>query len=116
MVLSDLEENSFTVKLISSSCSATLEIFAHMPRDRIDHFFSDLSKLTFPWADSRTWETMEGELAITAKCDPLGHIFLTADMVQRSNPEWRMILDIETEIGALPEMVRECKRFFDSSS
>lgn len=63
------------------------------------------------WPGTRTWQSLEGELELTATCDRTGHVNLTVTLSDRMHPAWSASADLVLEAGALERIAREVEAF-----
>jgi hypothetical protein len=66
-----------------------------------------------------TWETLEGELKLEAKRDPLGHIFITYHLRSPdfgSNRWWSFTGRLVLELGGMPNLRKSADRFWKAAT
>jgi hypothetical protein len=66
-----------------------------------------------------TWETLEGELKLEARRDPLGHIFLTYHLRSPDNGSncwWSFTGRMVLELGAMSNLRKSAGRFWNAAS
>jgi hypothetical protein len=67
------------------------------------------------WTFPAKWASVEGELVLQFRSDPLGHVFVLVEIRQnRGSEDWRLKVEIETELGQLPRIASEATQFFQS--
>ena len=69
------------------------------------------------WEGERTWATLEGEFALRASSDKLGHITLKY-FLRPANTEflWELTGALEVEAGQLESIANEVRRAWDPES
>lgn len=81
-------------------------------------FFSELAALDAPWKGSRTWSSLEGDLALAVSCTNLGAVAFQVSMSGMSGApeEWRLQAGVETEFGQLGKLAADAKDLVDGSN
>ncbi len=105
---------SWRVRLTGTGISAETAVWAGMGKGELNQFFQTLGKMQRPWATAQTWEALESECALSAKCSVLGDV--TLDVTLRGNPgsaeQWMVRAGLSVEFGQLARMAAEAQRFF----
>lgn len=63
------------------------------------------------WSGHRTWQSLEGELELSASSDRTGHVHLSVMLHDRLPPVWSANVDVVLEAGALEQLARDVEAF-----
>ncbi len=105
----------FTARLSVEDLEASVRFYE--PRGfllGLGDYFASVEQDWRGWKGEKTWESVEGELSLTAIHDGLGHITLTAELRNRFNPpsrQWLARGALSLEAGALGPLAQAAARF-----
>ena len=91
------------------------EVYAYTDARGLSDFFGELAACRRPWGETRSWESLEGEFALSAACSALGQVTFSIrirDMLGGPE-EWDVKARVVTELGALPTIAGHARLFFD---
>ena len=118
LVFRDRKGERFTVELKGSELFATVDVWLHPVANDLQIFFQELASFTNAWQGARAWESLEGELSLSATCSTLGQVTLSVKLSHRAgSPEdWEVRARLVTELGQLEKIAKEAKTFFPVES
>ena len=105
----------FTVQLRGAYLQATRKVYAYSPHmGNIAELFSQLASQVRPWGDTASWESLEGELSLSATCSSNGIVALQVTITHHLlRPEdWSLSALLTTELGQLPSIGAAARGFF----
>jgi hypothetical protein len=105
----------FIVQLRGTALQASREVYAYTDARGLSDFFGELAAYRRPWGETRSWESLEGEFALSAACSALGQVTFAIrirDMLGGPE-EWDVKASVVTELGALPTIAGHARLFFD---
>ena len=114
LVIRDRNGERFTVDLKGSELFASVDVWLHPVANDLHTFFQELANLANAWQGARAWESLEGELSLSATCSTLGQVtFLVRLSHHAGSPEdWEVRARLVTELGQLEKIAKEAKTFF----
>ena len=81
--------------------------------EALSAFFRDLSDHWRGWEGNKSWESLEGELSLTASIDKAGHVSLRVVLTDVAVAErWRAEATIFLDAGGLEGIARGIDQFF----
>jgi hypothetical protein len=104
----------FRVEL-KGGISAAIKVYGYAPHTHdLAHWFNELGAHTSPWEAELSWESLEGELKISAKCTSLGHIHIMVSLSDMlgAYEEAYIQAGIESELGQLTKISNGARDFF----
>lgn len=116
--LSDISGDYFTAKIISENVAGTLKVYAYTDSQDFADMFEEMAARRPPWHDIRVYQSLEGEFRVSSECSSLGVITFEIGLNQQTHSDgenWKLIVQIESEIGLLPELARSARSFFGPS-
>jgi len=114
LAFSGCDGDYFRVEL-KGGIRAAIRVYGHAPHTHdLAHWFSELGKHCSPWEGELSWESLEGEFKISAKCTSLGHILIMVSLsdLPGSDEEAYIQAGIETELGQLINISNGARSFF----
>lgn len=84
--------------------------------DGLDNFWCDLAKAWRGWKGMREWESLEGDLGLSATSDSLGHISLEVRIQEGSPFRWKVSAMLELDAGSLDRIASRARAFCAYSS
>jgi len=116
MAFSSIEGDYFTVRLISDRVSATRKVWGYTDSYLLADLFEWLASQERPWADRQSWESLEGELKVSAACSSLGAVTFEVELSEYGTAEeWHVSTQICAEFGQLPAYAKQVRKFFGKS-
>jgi hypothetical protein len=101
--------------LVVGSLAARVRFYSYETRELgLGEFFTDLAKHWRGWDGEKTWESLEGDLVLSASHDGLGHVKLTVELRDRFRDieyGWLARAALLLEAGSLDEVARSATRF-----
>lgn len=105
-------ESYLIATLIGPTLSGAVEVWVETGDVAgLANFFAELAAFDAPWKGSRTWSSLEGDLALAASCTDLGSVTFQVSMSGMSGApeEWRLQAGLETEFGQLGRLAADAK-------
>jgi hypothetical protein len=107
----DYVGDSYKVSICGSYCQGRASVYA-LEVARLGEFFRDLALHWSGWNGEKQWQSIEGEVSLTAKTDRTGHVDFLVHM--RSGPypyDWRLTTTLLVEAGQLEHIAAQVERF-----
>lgn len=110
-----VDPSYFTARLSAGTLSASVRFYE--PRGfllGLGEFFRDLAEHWVGWPGEKSWESVEGDLSLTASHDRLGHVTLVVELRERFDPperEWVARAPLTLEAGVLHKLANAAERF-----
>ena len=106
--------NPFTlgVRLFGGAVEAQDQVYEHLP-DRWTALFAEMARDWRGWEGSRSIESLEGQLRLSATSDRLGHIRLRVEL--RGDPagsDWHAADTLFLDAGQLDDLAERAKAYF----
>ena len=115
LVFSGWDGDYFTVELHGGEVSAVRRVWGYTDCQSLVGLLWHLAKQQRGWNDPAIWSSIESDLALEFRSDVVGHVFVHVTMSHRRGVEdWRVSVEIETELGQLPSIAQSATRFFNS--
>lgn len=107
----------FTVELRGSAVQAAASVWAHTDAAALAQLFTRLAAHESPWTREACWESMEGELSLSATCSPRGEVRLSMRLrgALDTPEEWQVSATLTTDFGQLPAIAADARQFFGAS-
>jgi hypothetical protein len=114
LVFRDRNGERFTVELKGSELFGSVDVWLHPVANDLHIFFQELAGFPNAWQGARAWESLEGELSLSATCSTLGQVTFFVKFYHRAgSPEdWEVRARLVTELGQLEKIAKEAKIFF----
>lgn len=112
---SKFDGEDFYVEL-KGDINATTKIYEYAPHSyNLSYWFAELGKQVTTWEDTKVWESLEGELKISATCTLLGriHFLLALRMLPEADEETFIQVGLESELGQITNISNEARKFFE---
>jgi hypothetical protein len=101
----------FAVEVGDPDSHARLRVYAY-ELEHLATFFSNLAKDWQGWTGEKTWKSIEGEMALRATTDRLGHVTLNVRLTAPpSPPAWRFEGNVLIEAGMLEGLAARVRDF-----
>lgn len=107
--LRPLDRHHFVADATSADLHCTINVSSYLS-EGIAEFFGDLATNWQGWSGTKTWQSLEGELVLEAKCDRLGHIFLLTTL-RHAFDSWTAEVQLVIEAGQLDRLAAAAKDF-----
>jgi hypothetical protein len=114
---SNLNGDYFDFEVRTPTLTAKKNVYAYNPTHygQISDFFELLASFRTPWGDEKKWESLEGELAILATCNDLGHVTLKILLSnQQEADHWSVDTVVPFGFGSMPEFAKKASHFFST--
>jgi hypothetical protein len=98
--------------------SISAPVYTYMAPSLPD-FMESLAGTPSSGAKEVNWSSLEGDLNLAARLDSLGHVFLTYDLRSPdigSNRWWRFTGRLVLELGAMPQICRDARAFWQAAT
>ena len=95
------------VELAGFPVSAKVEVWAETgDAAGLQAFLTDLGKQENPWSGMREWQSIEGDLKLSATCNALGNVVFAVELrgLQGASEEWAVTAGIDYELGQLKRL------------
>ena len=116
LVFSQCDGENFYVAL-KGRIAGAIRVYAYAPHTHdLLQWFEVLGGNKKPWSNEITWESLEGELRISATCSALGEVSIYVALIdqQGADEESRIQTALVTELGQLPNISKNAIRFFSN--
>lgn len=125
LIFSDIRRSSkgallsFSATINSANLKCSINVDGYMS-DSLPAYFAELDNLMTNfggWEGSREWSSLEGEIAIVATADSLGHV--TAIITLKSGHydlDWNTEIGLLLEAGQLSGIVKDVRSAFETSA
>ena len=113
----DQSWGSITVEARGNGFSVSTPVYVDMAPS-LPQYLAEI-EAGIPTSEALTWETLEGELKLEAKRDPLGHIFLTYHLRSSdigSDRWWNFTGRMVLELGAMSDLHKSATRFWRAAT
>jgi hypothetical protein len=109
------DTENYRVDLVGPECKGTRLVYAYEPRSHhLVGFFQDMATNWRGWTGKKEWQSVEGEMRLSAVIDSAGHISLTVELRSESiSFDWRLSVVLLIESGDLDRIAREIKKFIN---
>jgi len=114
LTFSDRDGDYFKVEVAGGPVTAMKTVWGYTDTSFLVDLFSSIAADWKGWAGERNWESIEGDLKITASSDKLGHIRL--EVYIRNNDQendWRIQTPVYLDAGSLDGVAKSVGRFFN---
>jgi hypothetical protein len=114
LILSAFNSEYFLAQTIHPGLDATARVGTYMS-DGFGDFFAGLATSWTGWDGMRRWESLEGELALTAVSDRAGHVYVSVHLHDGAPPRWTVELRLTLEAGQLEKIAARARQFEESA-
>jgi len=114
LVFSQFDEDYFYVAL-KGRITGAIKVYGYAPHTHdLLQWFKMLGGNKKPWSNEIAWESLEGELRLSATCSALGEVSIYVALIdqQGADEESRIQTALVTELGQLPNISKSAIRFF----
>ena len=114
IVFSKYDGEDFWVEL-KGGINTSIRVYGYAPHSHdLAHWLSELGNYSEPWENEISWESLEGEFKISAKCTSLGHIHIMVSLrdLPGAHEEAFIQVGLETELGQLIIIAKGASNFF----
>jgi Family of unknown function (DUF6228) len=104
----------FLARFATGSLKADVRVYGPDGKLGLGEFFGGLAREWRGWDGERTWESLEGEVALRATHDRVGHVRLAVELVDRSGDigySWSARGGLMLEAGSLDAIARAAQQF-----
>jgi hypothetical protein len=111
-----IEGDYFRVEITNPEYSAAVRVWAYTDSHWLANLFQSIAEEWRGWQGEKKWSSIEGELAVAATSDRLGHISLAVEMRQNyeQGEPWKLKATIIVDAGQLDAIARNAKQFFQA--
>ena len=110
LILSSFDSDYFLAQVIHPGLDATARVGTYMS-DGFAEFFSGLATSWTGWEGTRRWESLEGELALSATSDRAGHVYVLVHLHDGAPFRWAVELRLTLEAGQLEKLASRARQF-----
>ena len=115
LIFQDYEGDHFNVYLKGTEVSAVLRVWGYTDCQPLVDLLAHLATQQTDWSFPAEWASIESDLSLDFRCDPLGHVVVGVRMRRlRGAEDWELEAEIETELGQLPRIASNTARFFQT--
>ena len=109
----DRDADYFTVVYESPSVILKKRVWGYTDCDFLVNLFSFIAKEWKGWQGAQEWASIEGEFAICATSDNLGHVMLTIKIKEFDGPEvWDSIVQLGIDASQTENIAKSVRTFF----
>lgn len=109
--------DSFVVRIKEPGLNAEARVENSGVIQGPETFFRDIAQSWRGWVGEKTWHALEGELALIATADSLGHITIRVQLQPTAGPDsWRTVTYAYAEAGQLDSLSSRAAKFFRRES
>ena len=95
----------------SPGLSSATQVYMLGGCDHLDRFWRDLAENWRGWEGTRSWQSLEGDLELSATSDRLGHVALEVRLEEGAPFQWRVHGKISLDAGQLDRMAAAARTF-----
>jgi len=102
------------VSITRHDLTARHKVTVYTDPDGIARFFRSMAYEWRGWSGSKTWESLEGELRLSASRDSVGHVFVAVGLMtaQGAPDPWRVEAELTIEAGMLEQVATDAEALF----
>ena len=108
--LQGYDRDFFIAELRGLNLAAQTRVGTYMSTG-LGEMFAEMANHWRGWKGKKSWESLEGELHLTAEADRSGHITLTVELRDGAPAVWTVVLFLIIEAGQLSALAREALAF-----
>ena len=113
LTFSERDGDYFAVTYESPAAKIHKRVWGYNDCKYLVNLFKFIAKEWRGWEGTETWESIEGEFGISARCDNLGHIMLEIIIKECDGPEvWSSITSLGIDSGQTETIVTKVSQFF----
>jgi len=113
LIFSSRAQEDFVVEFQSLQLRAVRAVCGLSDPQGVAQLFKDAAAYSRPWPGQLRYQSLEGELTLSATCSSLGAVSLIAELMRIGiKEEWSVIATIGIEYGQLPAIAARAERFF----
>jgi len=114
LTFSEREGDYFKVAVGGGSVSAIKKVWGYTDTSFLVDLFTSIARDWKGWTGERHWESIEGDLKVSASSDKLGHIRLETE-IKNHDPEddWRIQVPVYLDAGSLDTIAKSIDHFFN---
>lgn len=117
LVFEDYDGDYFNVRLLGSEITAAMRVYCYTDGPLLVELLALLAREQRDESFPASWQSIETDLSLVFRCDPLGHVLVGVEMKRQTGTEdWRLKAEIETELGQLPRIAASAARFFQTEA
>src|SRR4026207_2114219 len=105
----------FIVQLRGTALQVSREVYAYTDARGVSDCVGELAAGRRPWGETRSWESLEGEFALSAACSALGQVTFSIRIRDMFGgpAEWDVQAGAFPELGPPPPSAGHAGLFFD---
>lgn len=113
-IFSNNQESWFRIEVCSSTLRCTHSVWYEDTYPNVDKFFKDLAVSGKVWQGERKWESLEGDLKLSATCSRTGNVHLSIDIRQHTggDEESNINTGLMIDLGQLNSIAEGMREFF----
>lgn len=102
---------TFLARIAGPNLQATATVYEYEPA-YLKQFFADLAANWKGWKGNKEWQSLEGELGLSATIDSTGHISLAIQLSSGPYPfDWKLSAVVVIEAGQLDRVAHAVADF-----
>src|SRR5215208_2323956 len=91
--------------------SSATQVYVLGGCDHLDQFWRELAENWRGWEGTRSWQSLEGDLELSATSDRVGHVTLEVRLDRGAPFQWRVYGIISLEAGLLDSFAAAARTF-----
>jgi hypothetical protein len=91
--------------------SSATQVYVLGGCDHLDRFWRDLAENWRGWEGTRSWQSLEGDLELSATSDRLGHVALEVRLEEGAPFPWRVHGKLSLDAGQLHRIAAAARTF-----
>lgn len=108
--LEELDSDYFLAELRGLNLTARARVGIYMSSG-LAALFAEMAAQWRGWSEAKSWQSLEGELRLSAESDRTGHICLTVTLCEGAPAVWSVVAEITLEAGQLDIVARRALTF-----
>jgi hypothetical protein len=114
MRFSGIDEDSFRFEITSPEYSGAVRVYAFTDAHGLANLFASFAQAWQGWQGEKKWSSLEGEFAIVATSDKLGHVRMDVEIHHDfgATEPWRLKAAIVVDAGQLGAIAKDAEDFF----
>lgn len=114
LIIKDLNRSCFYAELAGLTASGIVQVYVDTTPSNLNNFFQELASHEKPWTGKKNWESLDGELYISASSSSLGNVIFEVTLrdLLGSPEESTVSTGINTEWGQLAQIAKDAEKFF----
>lgn len=104
-----------TIETLNFTATKTVSIYHYASTNGFVEFFQGIARHETPWIGEEVWESLEGELRLSATCNAVGHVCLKITLRDFMR-DWSLVCSMLFDFGMLPKFATDAERFMAQQS